>query len=160
MILYIENPKDTVRKLLELISEFSKVTGYKIITHKSLAFLYTNNEKSEREVKESIPFTTATRRIQYLGIKLFRETKELCTENYNSLMKENRDDRWRDIPCSWIGRINIVKVTVLLNAIYRFSAVTVTLSVTFLTKLELAYFIVCLETQKTLNSQCNLEKEG
>ena len=57
MILYIENPRDTIRKLLELISEFSKVAGYKINTQKSLAFLYTNNEKSEREIKESIPFT-------------------------------------------------------------------------------------------------------
>ena len=62
MILYIENTKDRIRKLLELISEFSKVAGYKINTQKSLAFLYTNNEKSEREIKESIPFTIATRR--------------------------------------------------------------------------------------------------
>ena len=62
MILYIENPKNTIRKLLELISEFSKVTGHKINTQKSLAFLYTNNEKSEGEIKESIPFTTATKR--------------------------------------------------------------------------------------------------
>ena len=68
MILYIENPKDSIRKLLELISEFSKVAGYKINTQISLAFLYTDNEKSEREIKESIPFTTATKRIQYLGI--------------------------------------------------------------------------------------------
>ena len=70
MILYIENPKDSIRKLLELISEFSKVAGYKINTQKSLAFLYTNNEKSEREIKESIPFTIATKRIKYLGINL------------------------------------------------------------------------------------------
>ena len=63
MILYIENPKDTIRKLLELISEFSKVAGYKINTQKSLAFLYTNNEKSERAIKESIPFTIAAKRI-------------------------------------------------------------------------------------------------
>ena len=66
MILYIENPQDTIRKLLELISEFSKVAGYKINTQKSLAFLYSNNEKSEREIKESIPFTTATKRKKYL----------------------------------------------------------------------------------------------
>ena len=70
MILYIENPKDCIRKLLEPISEFSKVAGYKINTQKSLAFLYTNNEKSEREIKESILFTIATKRIKYLGIKL------------------------------------------------------------------------------------------
>ena len=77
MILYIENPKDSIRKLLELISECSKVAGYKISTQKSLAFLYTNNEKSEREIKESIPFTITTKRIKYLGINLPKETKEL-----------------------------------------------------------------------------------
>ena len=80
MILYVENPKDGIRKLQELISEFSKVVGYKINTRKSLAFLYTNNEKSEREIKESIPFTIATKRINYLGINLPKETKELYTE--------------------------------------------------------------------------------
>ena len=81
MIIYIENPKDSIRKLLELISEFSKVAGYKINTQKSLAFLYTNNEKSERKIKESIPFSIATKRIKYLGINLPKETKELYTEN-------------------------------------------------------------------------------
>ena len=90
MILYIENPKDSIRKLLELISEFSKVAGYKINTQKSLTFLYTNNEKSERAIKESIPFTTATKRIKYLGINLPKETKELYTENYKTLIKKSR----------------------------------------------------------------------
>ena len=75
MILYIENPKDSIRKLLELIGEFSKVEGYKINTQKSLAFLYTNNEKSEREIKESIPLTIATKIIKYLRINLTKETK-------------------------------------------------------------------------------------
>ena len=82
MILYIENPKDSIRKLLELISESNKVERYKINTQKSFAFLYTNNEKSEREIKESIPFTIATKRIKYLGINLPKDTKELYTENY------------------------------------------------------------------------------
>ena len=84
---YIENPKDSIRKLLELISEFSKVSGYKINTQKSLSFLYTNNEKSEREIKESIPLTIATKRIKYLGINLPKETKELYTKNYKTLIK-------------------------------------------------------------------------
>ena len=99
MILYIENPKDSIRKLLELIGEFSKVSGYKINTQKSLAFLYTDNERSEREIKESIPFTIATKRIKYLGINLPKETKELYTENYKTLLKEIKDNinRWRDI---------------------------------------------------------------
>ena len=112
MILYTENPKDSIGKLLELISEFCKVAGYKINTQKSLAFLYTN-EKSETEIKESIPFTTATKRIKYLGINLPKETKELYTENYKTLMKQIKDDinMWRDILCSWVGRINIVKMT-------------------------------------------------
>ena len=92
MILYTENPKDTIRKLLELINEFHKVAGYKISTLKSPAFLYTNNEKSEREIKESIPFTIATTGIKYLGINSPKETKELYTENYKTLMKEINDD--------------------------------------------------------------------
>ena len=92
VILYLESPEDTIRKLLELISEFSKVAGYNINTKKSLAFLDTNNEKSEREVKVSIPFTIATKRIKYLAIKLPKETKELYTENYKTLMKEIKDD--------------------------------------------------------------------
>ena len=122
MILNIE--KYSMRKLLELISEFSKVAGYKINTQKSLAFLYTKNEKSETEIKESIPFTTATKTIKYLRINLPKETKELYTENYKTLMKEIKDDinRWRDILCSWVGRINIVKMTILPNAIYRVNA--------------------------------------
>ena len=80
LILYIENPKDSTRKLLELINEYSKVAGYKIKTQKSLAFLYTNNEKTEREIKETIPFTIATKRIKYLGVYLPKETKVLYTE--------------------------------------------------------------------------------
>ena len=92
MILYKENPKDGMTKLLELISEFSKVVEYKINTQKSLAFLFTNNEKSERVIKESIPFTIATKRIKYLGIKLPKETKELYTENDKTLEKEIKDD--------------------------------------------------------------------
>ena len=75
MILYMENPKDSTRKLLELINEYSKVAGYKINTQKSLAFLYTNNEKVEKEIKETIPFTIATNRIKFLGINLPKETK-------------------------------------------------------------------------------------
>ena len=120
MILYIENPQETIRNLLELISELSKVTGYKVNIQKSLAFLYTNNEKSEREIKESISFTISTR-IKYLGINLAKETNDLYMENYKTLMKEIKDDinRWRDIPCSWVGRINIVKMTILPNAIQR-----------------------------------------
>ena len=82
MILYIENPKDTTRKLLELINEYGKVAGYKIKTQKSFAFLYTNSEKTEREIKETIPFTIAMKIIKFLGINLPKETKDLYIENY------------------------------------------------------------------------------
>ena len=104
LILYIENPKDNIRNFLELISEFSKAAGYKIKTQKSLAFLHTNKEKSEREIKESIPCTIVTKRIKYLGTNLPKkrikylgtnlpkETKVLYTEKYKTLMKEIKDD--------------------------------------------------------------------
>ena len=105
MILYKENPKDSTRKLLELINAYSKIAGYKINTQKSLAVLYTNNEKTEREIKETIIFTTATKRMKHLEINLPKETKDLYIENHKTQIKEIKDDtnRWRNIPCSWIG---------------------------------------------------------
>ena len=97
MILYIENPKDTTPKLLELINEYSKVTGFKINIQQYLVFLSTNNEKTD--IKETIPFTIAMKRIKYLGIHLPKERKELYIENYKTLMKEIKDDtnRWKNI---------------------------------------------------------------
>ena len=114
MILYIENPKDATRKLLVLINESGKVAGYKINAQKSLAFLYTNDEKSEREIKETLPSTITTK-----IINLPKETKDLYAENNKTLRKEIKVDTnsWRDIPCSWIGRINIVRMTILPKAI-------------------------------------------
>ena len=122
IILYIENSKDATRKLLELINEFGKVAGYKIDAQKSLAFLHTNDEKSEGEIKKTLPFTIATKRKKYVGLNLPKETKDLYAENYKTLMTKIKDDtnRWRYIPCSWIGRINIVKMAILPKAIYRF----------------------------------------
>ena len=103
----------------------SKVAGYKIDTQKSPAFLYTNNEKTEKEIKEKIPFTIATKRIKYLGTYLPKETKDLYIENYKTLVKEIKEDtnRWRNISCSRIGGINIVKMSILPKAIYRFNAI-------------------------------------
>ena len=90
MILYIENPKDSTKKLLELTNEYGKVAGYKINTQKSLAFLYTNNKKTEREIKETITFPIVTKRIKYLGIHLPKETKDLYIENYKNTAERNQ----------------------------------------------------------------------
>ena len=88
MILYTENPKDTTRKLLELINEFGKVAGYKINMQNSVAFLYTNNERPEREIKDAIPYIIASKRIKYLGINLPKEAKDLYSKDYKTLIKE------------------------------------------------------------------------
>ena len=122
IILYIENPKDATRKL---INEFSKVVGYKINTQKYHAFLYTKNERSEREIKETITFTIATKRIKCLTINLPKKAKDMYSGNYKTLLKEIEDDtnRCKDTPFSWIGRINIVKMSILPKAMYRFNAI-------------------------------------
>ena len=108
MIPYVENPKDTTKKLLELINEFSEVARDNI--QKSGAYLYTNSELSEREIKKTIPFTTTSKRIKCLAINLTKEVKDLYSKNYKTLMKEIEDDinKWKDLLCSWIRNFNTV----------------------------------------------------
>ena len=100
VILYIENPKDTTRKLIELVNEYSKVSGYKINIEKSLVFLYTNNEETEKEITETISFMIAMRRTKYLGINLPKETKDLYIENHKTLKKKKikvDKNKWRNV---------------------------------------------------------------
>ena len=95
------------------------------LTHRNLLHSYTLKMRKQREIQEKFPFTIATKIIKYSGINLPKETKDLYIENYKTLMKEIKDhtNRWRNIPCSWIGRINIVKMSILHKAIYRFNAI-------------------------------------
>ena len=89
MIVYMENPIDATQKLLHLINEFGKTAGYKVNTQKSKAFLYSNNETAETEIREKIPFDIATRKIKYLGINITKEIKDLYSEKLHSIEERN-----------------------------------------------------------------------
>ncbi|KAF0882416.1 LIN1 transcriptase, partial [Crocuta crocuta] len=138
MILYIENLTDSTRSLLELIHDFSKVARYKISVQKLVAFLYTNNEATERETKKLIPFTIAQKPIKYLGINLTKDIRDRYDENYRKFMREIEEDtkKWKNIPSSWIERINIVKMSLLPKAIYIFNTIPVKIAPAYFLKLE------------------------
>ena len=131
MIVYLEDPFVSAQNLPKLISNFSKFSGYKINVQKSQAFLYSNSRLTESQILSELPFTIATKRIKYLGIQLTKDVKDFFKENYKPLLMDIKEDtnRWRNIPCSSLGRINIVKMAILPKVIYRFNGIPIKLPI-------------------------------
>ena len=119
-----------------------------------MAFLYTQDKQTEKEIRETTPFPIVTNNIKYLGVTLTKEVKDLYDTNFKSLKKEIEDlRRWKGLPCSWIGRINIVKMATLLKAIYRFYAIPIKIPTQFFNELEGAIFKFVWNNKKTQDSK-------
>ena len=161
MLLYISDPKNSTRELLQLINTFSKLAGYKKNSKNKGVLLYSGDKGAEKEIRETPPFTITTNNIKYLGIMLTKQVKDLYNKNFVALKKEIKEDngkitrKWKDLPSSWIGRINIVKLTTLPKAIYRFNEIPIKIPAQFFTELERILINLIWKKQKTQDSQNN-----
>ena len=126
MIACIRDHKNYTREILNLINNFSAVAEYKINSNLSVAFLYSKDKEDEKEIRETTPFTIVTNNIKYFDVTLSEEVKDLYEKNCKSLKKEIKDlRRWKDLPCSGIRRIDVLKMAILWKAIYRFNAIPI-----------------------------------
>jgi len=151
MIVYLSDPKRSTRELFNLINTFSKVAGYKINWNKSVVFFFTNDKQAEKEIRETTPFIIAPNNTTYVNVTLSKQVKDLYDKNFKPLKKEIEEDlrRWKDLPCLWIRRINIVKLAILPKGLYRFNAVSIKIPIQFFMELDSTIYKFIWTDKKT-----------